>query len=196
MRFEIKDGRQFTADEREAWSELLTASDVAPSPYLTPEFFDAVATVRPSARVLIGRLAGAPVLFFPFHLSGVAGAFGLGHPIGGPVNDVQGVIASADVHVNGRDLLRAAGISLLSLRHAAGHDPVFGNHAGSDSVRHAGHVIDLSAGFAAYEQDRAPLAKSAFKAIRTRLGKGQAQYGPGRHEFWDVETVVYKELEQ
>ena len=46
--------------------------------------------------------------------------------------------------------------------------------------------MDLSEGFAAYEQARLPFAKSAFKAIRTRLAKAEVQFGPVTHRFHDA----------
>jgi CelD/BcsL family acetyltransferase involved in cellulose biosynthesis len=187
LHFEIKDGPALCAADKAAWTRLLAEKNAAPSPYLTPEFYEAVAQVRPSARVLIGHQAGVPVLFFPFHRNGIAGAAGLGHAIGGPVNDVQGVIARADIQLDARALMRAAGLSLLSLKHAVGSDPVFAAGHTASQTRHAGHVMDLSAGFAAYEQDRTPFAKSAFKALRTRQAKAEVQYGPVSHRFWDTD---------
>ena len=192
--FEIKEGPALSAADKAAWSELLAENNQAPSPYLTPEFYQAIAQVRPSARVLVGRQSGTPALFFPFHRQGIAGAAGLGHAIGGPVNDVQGVIARRDLQLDARALMRAAGLSLLSLKHAVGSDPVFARGNGGHLSRHAGHVMDLSAGFAAYEQDRAAFAKSAFKAIRTRLGKAEAQHGPVSHRFWDTDAASFDAL--
>jgi CelD/BcsL family acetyltransferase involved in cellulose biosynthesis len=189
LRFEIKDGPALSAADKAAWTKLLTENNAVPSPYLTPEFYEAVAQVRPSARVLVGHQAGVPVLFFPFHRNGIAGAAGLGHAIGGPVNDVQGVIARGDIQLDARALMRAAGLSLLSLKHAAGVDPAFARGNPGALTRHAGHVMDLSAGFAAYEQDRTPFAKSAFKALRTRQAKAEVQYGPVSHRFWDAEAA-------
>lgn len=192
VRFEIIDGRVLGAEERSAWSSLLSAGSPAPSPYLTPEFFDAVAAVRPSARVLVGREAGVPVLFFPFHRGGLTGMAGLGRAIGGPVNDVQGVVARPGLDLDARTVLQQAGLSMLTLRHAAADDPIFGG--GASPGRHAGHVIDLSDGFAAYEQARASFAKSAFRAIRTRLAKAEGQHGPVRHVFSDADPASLAEL--
>lgn len=194
LRFEIRSARELGRADIAAWTALLADGNPAPSPYLTPEFFQAVARVRQSARVLIGHADGRPALFLPFHRGGLKGAAGLGHPIGGPVSDVQGVIARADLHATFAadttslvsTTLKAAGLNLLPMAHVPASDPVFRWAPAAPADRHAFHVMDLTDGFAAYEQARLPFAKSAFKAIRTRLAKAEAQYGPVTHRFHDT----------
>ena len=140
VRFEIKTAGELEPAETAVWSQILATRNEAPSPYLTPEFFQAVARVRASARVLVGYAGmghgrdGAverPVLFLPFHRSGLKGLAGFGHPIGGPVSDVQGAIADLDLAEEWADppfadrVMRAAGLSLLPLSHVPSADPVF-----------------------------------------------------------------------
>ena len=144
--------------------------------------------------MLIGREGAAPALFFPFHRGGLTGAAGLGHAIGGPVTDVQGVIARRDIQLEPKALMRAAGLTLLALPHVLAADPVFRAAPGTAAPVHAFHVMDLSEGFAAYEQARTTLAKSAFKAIRTRLAKAQAQFGPVTHRFDDRRSTTLDAL--
>lgn len=186
LRFEIKNA--LSAADSAAWDTLLADGNPAPSPYLTPGYFQAVARARTSARVLIGTQSGTPVLFFPFHCGGVTGTFGFGRAIGGPVSDVQGVIARHDIQLDAKTLMRAAGLTLLPMAHVAAADPVF-RPANAAEPRHAFHVMDLARGFTAYEQDRTPFARSAFKALRTRLAKAEAQFGPVTHRFWDTDKA-------
>lgn len=195
LRFEVKTASAVSPAEIAAWAEVLAESSLAPSPYQTPDFFLAVARVRASARVLIGYQSGAPVLFFPFHRGGATGLLGLGHVIGGPVCDVHGVIARPGLAVEPEVLMAAARLNLLSLKHVPAADPVFRRLAQAGQPRHACHLMDLSHGFAVYEQERAPFAKSAFKAIRTRLAKAEALHGTVGLEFWDQSPGSFAALQ-
>ena len=197
LRFEIKTGSALTASETAAWSRLLRDGNPAPSPYLEPDYFQAVARARSSARVLIGRIgASEPVLYFPYHRAGLTGAVGLGHAIGGPISDVQGVIAQPGLAVAPETVMQAAGLALLPLSHVPATDPVFrppsSRATGTD--RHAFHVIDLADGFAAYEAARTPFAKSAFKGIRTRQAKAESQFGAVTHRFRDDDAASLEDL--
>ena len=184
--FETATAGRLSAADAAIWARMLAADSPAPSPYMTPEYFLAVARARPSARVLIGREGAAPVLFFPYHCGGIAGAAGLGHAIGGPVSDVQGVVARRGLGIAPKILMQAAGLSLLPLAHAPASDPVFG---GITAKAHAFHVMDFSDGFVAYEAARAAYAKSAFRTIRTRLAKAEAQFGAVTHRFVDTDAA-------
>lgn len=190
LRYEIRTAGDLSPTDAIAWTQLLLDGNPAPSPYLTPDYFHAVAKVRPTARVLIARAGGDPVLFFPHHLGGLTGAFGLGHPIGGPVTDVQGVIARSGCRIDRQSLMRAAGICLLPMAHVPAADPVFQGEAHP----HAFHVMDFSDGFAAYETARTPFAKSAFRAIRTRAAKATEQYGSVTLRFDDADPASFKDL--
>lgn len=190
LRYEIRTADDLRSSDVAAWARLLQAGNPAPSPYLTPEYFVAVARVRPTARVAIARAGTEPVLFFPYHRGGLTGVLGLGHPIGGPITDVQGAIATPDCGADGTALMRAAGIGLMPMSHVQANDPVF-----RDATHpHAFHVMDVTEGFAAYEAARTPFAKSAFRAIRTRASKAAEQYGKVALRFDDGDPESLADL--
>jgi CelD/BcsL family acetyltransferase involved in cellulose biosynthesis len=176
LRYEVKRAAELTQAERATWRELLASSHATPSPCLTAEFFDVIAAVRPSARALVARSGSEPVAFLPHHRSLV----GTGRPIGGPICDIHGTIAAPGSRLDAGEVLRAAGLASFSARHVPAGDAAF---ASCLTQRHAFHVIDLAHGFAAYESARASLAKSAFRAIRTRLAKAESGHGPVRCEL-------------
>jgi CelD/BcsL family acetyltransferase involved in cellulose biosynthesis len=107
---------------------------------------------------------------------------GLYGPIGGPLNDIHGLIAPAGSAFSAADLLAEAGIGMLSLRHAHIGAGALGARFGST---HAFHVMGLAGGYAAYEERRLPFAKSAFRAIRTRSDKARKEHGELTHIFDD-----------
>jgi CelD/BcsL family acetyltransferase involved in cellulose biosynthesis len=185
--YEVKQSQSVTAYEREAWGRLCRVQGRFASPYLTPEFFDAVGAETSSARVLIGRDDCGSLLFFPFHRN----ALGIGHPIGGPLCDVHGVITDAVAGPSPDHLMRATGLSVIAFAHAPASDPVLGHAL---ARRHAFHVIDLADGFEAYHAVRSEVAKSAFRAIRTRLRKAESLHGPIRFTWHDTDPVAFETL--
>ena len=160
---------------------------VLASPYFAPEFYEAVASVTRSARLLVVEDAGAPVALLPFQRRPA----GLCGPIGGHLNDIHGLIAASSFAIAPDLLLESGGLPMLSLRHAPVGQAALGAHFGSP---HGFHVIDLTGGFAAYEARREPFAKSAFRAIRTRTEKARKQFGSVRHVFDETDPAKLEQL--
>src|SRR5581483_3377363 len=71
-----------------AWRTMQRESPGLANPFLSPEFAQAVAAVKPEARVAVLTEGREPVGYFPFE----RGPFGFGRPIGDGVSDCQGVI--------------------------------------------------------------------------------------------------------
>jgi CelD/BcsL family acetyltransferase involved in cellulose biosynthesis len=187
LRYAVKRAHALELAERQVWRCLHASEPALASPYLGPAFFQAVAAVAPSARVVVAYRNHAPVAFFPHH----RGPFALGRPIGAHIGDLHGVIAAPGASLPAGELMRAAGLSMLALRHLPAGDPAFGPVA---RERHAFHVIDLTQGFAAWEASRAAYAKSAMRAIRTRLAKAEAEHGPVSLAFHDPEPASLARL--
>ena len=173
-RCEIIDAAALDPSLRAAWNGLRAGDPVLASPYFAPEFTEAVASVTKTTRLVVVHENGAPVALLPFQRR----TAGLCGPVGGHLNDVHGLIAGPGFRADPANLLENAGLQMLSLRHAPIGQAALGARFGST---HAFHVMDLSSGYAAYEARREPFAKSAFRAIRTRTGKAQKQYGSVTH---------------
>ena len=172
---------------RTAWNAMRARDPVLASPYFAPEFYEAVANVTRSARLLIAEDGGAPVAFLPFQRR-PAGANG---PIGGHLNDIHGLVAAPGFALAPDLLLEAGNIPMLSLRQAPIGPAALGARFGQP---HGFHVMTLEGGFAAYEARREPYAKSAFRAIRTRTEKARKQFGSVTLKFDDRSSAALETL--
>jgi CelD/BcsL family acetyltransferase involved in cellulose biosynthesis len=166
---------------RADWNELRATNPAYASPYFSPEFYEAVAGVTGSARLLIVEEDGRTAAVLPFQRR----RLGLAGPIGGPLNDLHGLIAD-------RHSPRApATLPVFPLQHAPLGVPAMGARFGET---HDFHVMHIADGYAAYELRRQPFAKSAFRALRTRSEKARKQFGPLTHVFDDRSPVAFEQL--
>lgn len=172
---------------RAAWNAMRGSDPVFASPYFAPEFYEAVASVTRSARLLIAEDGGQPAALLAFQCRPA----GLCGPIGGHLNDIHGLLSTTGFATAPETLLEAGGVPMLSLRHAPIGRAALGARFGA---AHGFHVIDLSGGYAAYETRREPFAKSAFRAIRTRSEKARKEYGAITHVFDEADPVKLKQL--
>jgi len=170
LRCRLTDAAHLDPSLRAAWTALTVGNPVLASPYFAPEFTEAVASVTRTARLLVVEEDGRIAALLPMQRR----APGLYGPIGGPLNDIHGLIAPAGTTVDSADLLANAGVGMMSLRHAPIGAAALGARFGAP---HAFHVMTLAGGYAAYEERRLPFAKSAFRAIRTRSEKARKDFG-------------------
>ncbi|WP_406000431.1 GNAT family N-acetyltransferase [Streptomyces sp. NBC_00829] len=147
--------------EIEAWRGLRDKSDAPANPFMEPEFTRAVGRVRPAARVAVlwedGEMAG----FFPFE----RGPLGLGRAVGLGVSDAQGAILRPGPAMAPRELLRACGLSTWEFDNLEAGQQLF---RPASAEEFASPVIDVGAGYAAYEQ---VLRAQSPKFLRTTLAK-------------------------
>lgn len=186
-RFAIADMPTLDPGLRAAWNGLRGRDPVYASPYFSPEFHEAVASVTRNARLLIAEDGGAPVALLPFQRR----VGGLSGPIGGHLNDIHGLIARPGFDLPAGQVLEQARVPMLSLRHAPVGTAALGARFGQP---HGFHVIDLAGGYAAYEARREPFAKSAFKTIRSRTEKARKQFGSVTHVFADASPASLEKL--
>ncbi|MFG2333879.1 GNAT family N-acetyltransferase [Streptomyces sp. NPDC048604] len=142
--------------ELTAWRAMQEATPALDSPFLSPEFTQAVGHQRPGARVAVlsdgQRLLG----FFPFERH----RFGLGLPIGSGMCDCQGLIHVPELDWDPMELLRSCGLRLWRYDHLAEDQTPFE----TEVVDRAGSpVIDLRQGYDAYV--------AALRARSTRRAK-------------------------
>ncbi len=194
LRSRVTDSVHLDPALRAAWTALRADNPVLASPYFAPEFYEAVASVTRTARLVVVEHGGQVTGLLPVQRR-APGVFG---PIGGPLNDIHGLIAAAGEATPCGDVLADAGIGLLVLRHAPIGAAALGARFGQN---HAFHVMTLAGGYADYEARRLPFAKSAFRAIRTRSDKARKEYGELTHVFDDrsertLETLIGWKREQ
>src|SRR3990172_1816890 len=116
MKVTVIPARALATEHIHAWSALQQASPELCSPFLSPEFTMAGAMARTDVCVGILEQNGRPVGFFPYQQSRLA----IGHPVGGLLNDVQGVIVAPGVEWRAMDLVRACGLAAWRFTRARG----------------------------------------------------------------------------
>ena len=179
---------------RAAWTALRAGNPVLASPYFAPEFYEAVASVTRTGRLIVAEDDKGVAALMPLQKR-VGGSFG---PIGGPLNDLHGAILRDGAGLDPADLLEQTGVPMVSLNHAPLGRMALGARFGA---AHAFHVMNLEDGYAAYESRRLPFAKSAFRAIRTRTDKARGAFGDVTMVFDDrsprtLETLIAWKREQ
>lgn len=169
--------RALSGAQLEAWRALHAAEPLGGSPFLAPEFTLAVASERTDVAVGILEEDGTAVGFFPHQ----RGRFGIGRPVGGWLNDLQGVIAAPGVVIDARDLLSSCSLVRWQFTCVPVSQREFAPfHFRADVLR----SIDLSAGFETY-------ARGKRASFGDRLGrkakKMEREVGPLRLELHNEE---------
>ncbi|MFF8293213.1 GNAT family N-acetyltransferase [Streptomyces sp. NPDC016309] len=165
------------AAESAAWRAMQEATPVLESPFLSPEFAQAVGNWRRGARVAVLSEAAGPVGFFPFECR----PFGLGLPIGSGVCDCQGLIHDPGLEWDPVGLLRSCRLTLWRYDHLTQEQTPFETGV---ELRTGSPVIDIWRGFDAY---LSALAWSANRTKRLRRAERQLsdQVGDVRFVFDD-----------
>jgi CelD/BcsL family acetyltransferase involved in cellulose biosynthesis len=106
---EVRHPRTLSEREVRAWRAFCAADPAFANPLLGPDFARLVGDVRPDARVAVLSRKGEPAGFLPFH--GRPGA--VAQPIGAAFSDYHALIGAPGLHIDGAEVLAAAGISGL-----------------------------------------------------------------------------------
>lgn len=157
-----------------AWHAMQHSDAALGNPFLSPEFAVAVGRFRPSARVAV--LTDGPALagFFPFERR----RLGLGVPIGAGLTDCQGVVHARGFEWDARELLRGCGISAFHFDHLAQEQRPFQRWVAATAPS---PVIDLTDGFAAYEEKLKTKSAQFCRDVARRGRKLSREAGPLRH---------------
>ncbi|MFF3244432.1 GNAT family N-acetyltransferase [Streptomyces sp. NPDC002870] len=174
-------------EQTEAWRELRAKSGSPANPFMEPEFTLAVGRVRPAARVAVLWEDGEPAGFFPYE----RGPLGHGRAIGLGVCDCQGAILRPGLTVAPRELLRACALSAWEFDNLEAGQGLFQPDAAEEF---ASPVIDVGAGYAAYEE---VLRAQSPKFLRTTLAKERKlgrQAGDVRFVFDERDPAALRTL--
>ena len=147
----------------------------------------AVAEVRRDAQVCIVEDSAGAAGFFPFQL----GYMGVGHPIGGPLSDYQGVIARGDWHWDGEELIRSCGLKVWHFDHLLVAQKPFSRF---HRVEAQSPIIDLSRGYEAYLEERREAGTEQIKKANYARRRLEREVGPVRIEFHVVNREVLQLL--
>ncbi|MCB9645079.1 MAG: GNAT family N-acetyltransferase [Deltaproteobacteria bacterium] len=180
MRTTVVSGRE-VADRRiaAAWRDARAGRTELASPYFDPAYVACMAEVRDDVFVLVVEDGGAVVALLPFQR--MPGAVGC--PVGGPINDFQGLLALPGVDVEPRWLVRQAGLLWLGFDHWVAEQPAFTAHR---TVMAASPVIDLAEGMAGYLARQQAEGRNTASRLRHKARRLERGVGPLRFE-WHVE---------
>lgn len=162
--------------EVKRWRMLQETDSLLDSPFLAPEFTQAVGRFRDNVRVAVVTDGPDVVAFLPYETS----ALGIGHPIAFGLTDLQGIIAAPDLELDAKALLKACGLSVWDFDHLLAHQRTFAPY---HRVQRVEPIIDLSAGFDVYLDEARRLAPKTHKTIRYKERKLGREVGEVRYTF-------------
>jgi CelD/BcsL family acetyltransferase involved in cellulose biosynthesis len=170
-----------------AWSEIQRARAELDSPFLRPEFTQAVASVRDDVEVAVLEEHGEMVGFFPYQRS----SRGVAAPVGGRMSDFQAVIVRKNAAWDPEALLQSCGLKAWHFNHLM---------VSQEELRPYHRLVedspytDLSGGFAAYCARHGRRAENPFPHITIKARKLQRQNGPLRFEVDTKNPRVFDTL--
>lgn len=184
MRITSIPARSLDASQIRGWCHLQAEASALRSPFFAPEFTFAVAAERPNVAVGIVEEGGEPVAFFPHQRGWLA----TGYPVGGELNDLQGLVAAPQTHVSAEELIRGCRLVHWRFARVIAPQATFAPY----HVRHdVSWFIDLSAGFEGYARDKA----GAFGDRLLRKGRKLAhEVGPVRFELHSADPSALATL--
>ncbi|WP_109261127.1 GNAT family N-acetyltransferase [Hyphobacterium indicum] len=157
------------------------------SPYLLPEFAQAVDRVRSDVRIAVIGQDAETIGYFAYH---APRHFAL-RPVGAPMSDYQGIIVKPGVSICPKDFLTRLGAGFMA------YDNWWSSAACKPGIareRDGSVVVDLSDGPDAYFAGRRAAHKSQFKKIGRRLRNAERDFGPARLVVGDAGGAHFNTL--
>ncbi|HTI65998.1 MAG TPA: GNAT family N-acetyltransferase [Caulobacteraceae bacterium] len=159
LRAEIIRPSELSPGDREAWAAFQGETPAFRSPLLSAEFALAVAETREDAAVAVFRRQGAAVAFLAHHRRPA----GLARPIGAAWSDYHGLISAPDANLDGREALRAAGLSSFRFHGLIDPHGAFSDAGGDD---HEAFLIAGDGGGEDYWESLRAASPKRFKNMR------------------------------
>lgn len=127
MESRVVPAAELTSEELERWEELCREQPHLRSPFYSPHYTQAVASVRPHVLVCVLRGAGGAAGFFPFQFRSTAHRLlGAAERVGEEMTDFCGLIAEPGLRLDPRQLLRQAGLNYYYFTHLHENQLVYG----------------------------------------------------------------------
>ena len=168
MEVALRTPSDLSAEDRDAWRAFQAADPSLASPYFSLGFLDVMAAARRDVRVVCASRNGAPLAFLPLHVS----PLGHARPLGGPLGDHHGLIAAPGAAPDLSELMRGSGAGVFDFHSGLGVQPSFRERALDTE---GSWVIDLSEGYDAFVAARSAVEAKAFRNIRGRRRKIEAE---------------------
>lgn len=186
MNVEVIKASELGQNDLRLWSELAARHACFASPYFMPQFTLLVSQARDDVYVGILRDSGRPIGYFPFQRRARTGG-----PVGGPLSDFQGVIASPDTPWNAEELIKACGMSIWRFDHLiVAQKPFQPYHA----MVAPSPGIDVSAGYHAYVEGRREAGTKLIKRMEQQRRQLERREGPLRVELCTSSFAVLRQL--
>jgi CelD/BcsL family acetyltransferase involved in cellulose biosynthesis len=176
MQVEVVRPADLGEPEISAWHAMQDKSEELRNPFLSPEFAVTIGAARAQAglddvRVAVLADGSGPAGFFPFQ----RGRLGVGRPVGAGLTDCQGLVHAKGAQWDASELLTSCGISVWHFDHLVSGQEPFSRYQVAVAPS---PVIDLSDGFAAYEE-QVLAGKSHFrKELARKTRKLEREVGP------------------
>jgi CelD/BcsL family acetyltransferase involved in cellulose biosynthesis len=171
---------------RRTWEQIQETEEVLASPFFSPHYATAAASVWP--RIQIGILVSdsMPVGFFPFERRGL----GLGRPAAYGLTDFQGVVARRGLQWTAAELMRGCKMHALEFNHLVASQIQF-----RQFHRRLGRspYIDLSEGYERYREGQRKRGSEQIKKLEGLGRKLEREVGPLRFtaDEPDVGTLTW-----
>ncbi len=179
--------RELSADLAVEWLKIVEADSRFASPYFRPEFTKMIGEIREDAEIAVIEGPHGPVGFFPFHRTAKNAAV----PIGGRLSDYHAVVIRDAAEWNAAELMRRCNLKSWRFDHLLADQGQFAPyhvHVG------ASPYIDLSAGWAGYENVQISAHKSSFKRINRKLRQAEKDAGEVRIVWNDDDPQTMNSL--
>lgn len=165
-------GGELDGELCEAWRSIQSADHRLGSPYLCPEFTQAVAAVREDVFVGVMRDGSQIVGFVPFQRR--SAFWRTAGPVGGALCDCQAVVVGPETEWSARDLIRGCGLKLWDYDHLLAYQNQFEQRA---RAHDESPVIELGAGFAAYAAERKASGSNRIDQLQRKWRKLERERG-------------------
>ena len=188
MQYECIPARDLAAGLVEAWDALHRSSPQFESPFLSPWFSKAVATVRDDVFVTVIEEDGQPVGFFPFQRRGRRAG-----PVTGMLCDCQAVVVRPGTNWSPIGLLRSSGLSVWEFDHLLAEqtqvEPFAENRDGSPIIR-------LKGGFDAYAQGQKSAGSRQLEQLMRKRRKLEREHGGSDNVRFEAVSSQRRALQQ
>ncbi|RZU18069.1 GNAT family N-acetyltransferase [Streptomyces sp. BK239] len=163
-----------TPGDLELWGELSTATADAVNPFMSAQFTRAMGQVRPDTRVAVLHRRRERLGYFPYQRS----RWGHGRAVGLGVSDCQGAVLHPDAQLDPLHLMRACSLNAWEFNHLESGQDLFLPYA---TGQFASPVVDLTHGFARYEDHLRTHSRRFVKTARAQERRMNRQLGPLRY---------------
>ena len=176
MKIDVVPALELPPEVRESWSAAQAAAPRFDSPFLSPQWVQAVARAQgPASDVRVAIQyddAGRPAAFLPVRKRGATAM-----PVGAPMCDYQALVTRDGFSADPRAMLRALDVSHYDFCHMLADDPAFRGHGRGECTS---WIVDVADGYAAYEAERRAAGIGALKDIDKKRRKAEREIGPAR----------------